>query len=539
MNNKNIVWFKNISKSDTNSVGEKAAYLSELYNQKLPVPNGFVISQKFFNSIISDYHDIIDDLFTKSTDFNNAINASNQIKNIIKKFTFTEELKTLLLKNYRELEEAERYKGIPEKTLNLISPTRDLPFVAVRISTDKAFPSLFKPSLNAYGIESLMDAIKSVLINVFSPRAILYYNKHNITLANLNVSIIIQKMSSSNKSGDMFSINPIKNSKDEIYVQSMWGIKNGYLNKPSIFIFNKSTNSLTEEHLYDQETYITKNAQFGELIAEPVPENMRHAAVLSKAELMALCDIAKKIEQIMNFPQHIEWTIGRKGVQIVQTQPITRILNKPLTTKPSTESNVISQGIPLVAKSASGRIIQDIQNTDVSDNIILADELNNNMLPALIKSGGFVTSTLGLTSNAAFMCKEFDIPCIVGATNITRAVRDNQKVEFNSDGSITSIIEQVAPVENYSSYSNNPQQQYSESETQSNELSNTSSVSGGFDELYQHFMRLERYITELVSHEAQKRASGENTTEEDARRAQKLSELEWQIRALRKKINED
>ena len=47
-----ILWFSQIDKNDTNSVGGKAANLGELTRAGLPVPNGFTVTAgAYFNFI--------------------------------------------------------------------------------------------------------------------------------------------------------------------------------------------------------------------------------------------------------------------------------------------------------------------------------------------------------------------------------------------------------------------------------------------------------------------------------------------------------
>jgi len=529
MTDKNIIWLKDVSKTDIESIGEKAAYLGEINKNKIPTPNAFIISTNFYKEILKEFSEQITGIVSQVSDYESATNVSNQIKERINQFVFTDELKELLLKNYKALGEPEHYKDIPEKTLNLISSGRDLPFIAVRASSTKAFPGLFKPVLNVYGIEQLVSAIRKILIEIFSTRALLFYYKNNINISDFSVAIVIQKMSNAKKCGDLFSINPIKNSKDEIYAQAIWGINNGYLDNPSISIFNKSTKQIVNEEIAKQETYITKNAQFGELISERIPEQAHSSSVLSQTELSILTDLAMKIEQIMNFPQHIEWVVERNNLQIIQTQPITRILNKPLTVQQSNAENVVAQGIPIINEYISGNALFDIQNQDdLSNSIFITKKLENQMLSQIIKSKGVVTSSKSLTSNLVLACKEFKIPCVIGIRELNNIIKEGQNIEIK-DGSIIAMLEATSTPEYYS--------ENTETETYSTAYS-SESESKGFEDIYQYLIKLERYITELVSAEAQKRASGEHISEEDFKKSQKLSELEWQVRSIRKKLED-
>ena len=45
----NILWFKEVSDLDLGQVGSKAVVISKLFNNNIPVPNGFCISNEVFS----------------------------------------------------------------------------------------------------------------------------------------------------------------------------------------------------------------------------------------------------------------------------------------------------------------------------------------------------------------------------------------------------------------------------------------------------------------------------------------------------------
>ena len=48
--NRDIVWFKEVSKSDIGLVGGKGANLGEMQRAKAPVPNGYIVTaQAYFD----------------------------------------------------------------------------------------------------------------------------------------------------------------------------------------------------------------------------------------------------------------------------------------------------------------------------------------------------------------------------------------------------------------------------------------------------------------------------------------------------------
>ncbi|MBT4114280.1 hypothetical protein HOE41_01415 [Candidatus Woesearchaeota archaeon] len=524
MDESHIYWLSDLSIGDVDRFGEKAAYLAELHNKKIPIPNAFVISSDFFDGVLARFRPELQEALANVSDLQSAYNAAAQARNILDKFTINESGTELLLNTYKKLPDYVEHENMSALTKQLVSSGRDLPFVAVRASPTRSSPFQFKPVLNAYGIEQLTDSIKKVIMSAFSPQAIYYRYKHGIEQLDISMSIIVQKMAQAVKSGDMFSINPIKNSKSELYAQAIWGINLDMLTNPSTFVFNKMDKTILEKNVVKQEKYYTRNAQFGELLLEPLPEHMRSITLLNERELSILADIATRIEQIMNFPQHIEWAIERNSVQILQTRPITRILEKPLLT---TESGVLINTLTSSGKAVVVFSKQDLQKIN-AEAVMVATDASRELFPYIVQSAAVINRARGLTSPAAQICRDFSIPALFQAEIIDR-ISEGQDIQFT--GQNVELVQSVAaaPIPSYGEYSsqNTPTQDIAEP---------TTSTNGDISSIKTQFEHLERALTEQVSREAQRRASGEHLAEEDFKRSQLISELEWQVRNLRIKL---
>jgi pyruvate, water dikinase len=517
-----ISWLSEISLSDAKQVGEKAAYLAELHNKKLPVPNAFIIDPQFFKNMISRYYVELEEALSSVIDLQSSYTAAKKIREILSKFSLTSEAKDILLSNYRKINEHPDHENMSSLTRQLVTAGRDLPFVAVRASPLDPAPLLIQSVLNAYGIEQIVESIRKVIVSAFSPQAIFYRYKKGKSQLDFSIAIIVQKMVHAVKSGDMFTLNPIKNSKSEIYTQVVWGINPNYLTNPSTFIFDKNTLAISESRNVQQNEYYTKNAQFGEILLEPLPVHLRQVHKLSEGERKALAELSLQVERIMNFPQYIEWVIERNTIHIVQTRPITRIFSKPLV---ATE-----QGILLNNSTSSGNAIVIRNNEDLqklqSESVIVSSLAGRDIFPYLVQSAGYITSSNSLTSPAAQYCRDFSIPGIIQVDDFDH-LSDAQEVRFTGQ-SCEFVQPQQTLVPSYSSQNIPSYDVPSPSSSEGSDLSN----------IREQFEKLERALTEQVSKEAQKRAAGEHTSEEDYRKSQLISDLEWQVRTLKKKLDE-
>lgn len=65
------------------------------------------------------------------------------------------------------------------------------------------------------------------------------------------------------------------------------------------------------------------------------------------------------------------------------------------------------------------------------DYILVIDQTNPDLLPIMKFAKAIVTEYGGLLSHAAIVSREFNIPCIVGVSNVTNLLKNNDKIKLN------------------------------------------------------------------------------------------------------------
>ncbi len=517
---KDIFWFRDISKRDVEVVGEKAAYLGEISNDNIHVPPGFVLSTSIYNYFVKQIKDKINEILIKVdyTDFNSMNLAYNEISRLFSGLDFPESLKNSILDAYRQIGSSAEldHPNITDRTMELIKTGRDLPDIVVRVSPTKAIPTIIEPALNIRGIEQLIVAVRNCWAAYFSPRALYLRYQKNIDWQDIEIPIIIQKLISPLKSGDLFTLNPVTNNTEQMLIQTIWGFNIGGMNNPTSLIINKNTHSLIEASINSQQNYIVRDAHEGRLVPKALPPDVQNSQILSRGEIDDLSKIALKIESMFNFPQHIEWGIEKERIYILQARKIIDIFKTP--PKKTTQESQLN-GLFVSSGSAEGTAKMVLSPSDMDKiekgDIFVTSEASKEFLSALMKSSALINGGSGLTSYAGFISRELGIPCLIGAKKAAN-IADGYQISL-SDNSV-SIREPVKQVPIESEYGGSP------------------STSSQFTELEEYIKRLSKYIADLNYKEAEKRRSGEYISPEEEERAKLLSEIEWQIRDMRQKL---
>lgn len=101
------------------------------------------------------------------------------------------------------------------------------------------------------------------------------------------------------------------------------------------------------------------------------------------------------------------------------------------------EKKVICKGMPASPGMASGRakIVSDYGSIGKMEqgDILVALYTTPLLTPAILKASGIVTETGGIACHAAIVAREFGIPCIVGAENATKILKDAMNINIDGE----------------------------------------------------------------------------------------------------------
>ncbi|MBS3084334.1 hypothetical protein J4411_00265 [Candidatus Pacearchaeota archaeon] len=320
-----VRWFSKIDKSMISLVGEKAANLGEIYNNKFPVPNGFVITSEayenfLFSSKISEkINSLLNNLDTKNNEL--LISASEKIKKLVVNSELPEELKEEIIDSYQVLgsNKIEIERGSAYDILN--NATEPI-FVSVRSSL--CFKSHRGSSmheqdtyLNVKGNESLLEHVKSAFASLFNPDTLKRELEKGLESGKIKIAVIVEKMVDSDKSGIVHSNDSFVN------IYSVWGLGEGMNIKNASsdkYVLSRDL-QLLEKKIGEKKYFVMRDSS-GFLKTSNSSEERKNSQVLNNYELQRIGDLAEKIESHFGKPQKIEFGIDESGIYILQADSL-------------------------------------------------------------------------------------------------------------------------------------------------------------------------------------------------------------------------
>jgi pyruvate,water dikinase len=311
-----VIPISRLDKSNLDVAGGKGSNLGELARLDLPVPAGFVISTSAYVSFV-EANELQEAILDRAAavvvgDPLSAEAASKAIQILFQDGTVPESLASPIRKAYAEFEQ-------------------DLP-VAVRSSATAedlptaSFAGQQDTYLNVRGEDALLDAVRNCWASLWTARAISYRARQGIDPGSVSLAVVVQELIPAEKSGILFTANPVDGQRDQILINAAWGLGEaivGGLVTPDDVVLSKKPLALVSRETGSKSVMTAIDVEGTREI--DVPAHQQDEQVLDEAEAIELARLGIEIEDHYGIPMDIEWAIANHKIAILQARPITSL----------------------------------------------------------------------------------------------------------------------------------------------------------------------------------------------------------------------
>ncbi len=447
-----VLLFDNVRNNDVPIVGGKNASLGEMIHAGLPVPNGFAVTafsyEKFIEEtqIAKKIYAVIKETVTDPNDPKQYEVASKRIRELMEKTPMPKDIEEAIREAYKQL----------NKRFNL----KDT-FVAVRSSAtaedlpDASFAGQQETYLNVKGADDLVDKVVKCWSSLFTPRAIFYRTEKNFAHDKVFISVGVQKMVNSRAAGVMFTINPVTGNRNEIVIEGNYGLGESVVSgavNPDDFVIDKTAMDIKERRIARKTIKYIRDPETGKTIHLDIPPEQQKVVCVSDEEIMALAELARKIEKHYGKPMDIEWAIDQdlpypSNIFLVQARPET-VWSKTMETpdeskgKTNEQLKVAVRGISAGKRGYGFGVAKVALTTDEASammqkgDVLVTDMTNPDFVPYMKIASAIVTDKGGITSHAAIVSRELNIPCVVGTETATEVMKTGKEYTVDSRNGI-------------------------------------------------------------------------------------------------------
>jgi pyruvate,water dikinase len=281
-----VVWFSEEACKDVTVAGGKGASLAKMAAEGLPVPPGFVIPAHILEEsvdtarlgelVLAQDHDGLRTFWSEAKPPREEISAA-----------------------YERLT-----GGRITATYKRLGSSR----VAVRSSAcaedseAASYAGQQETYLNIEGAEEVCAHVVECWASFFSEQA-MFYREQKGSLEDLGMAVVVQKMVDPDKSGVLFTVDPVRRRKDRMVVEAVFGLGEQVVSgevTPDHYVLDKKGNVKREKILGDER-------------------------ILNPDELLRLAELGHQLEEKYSVPQDIEWAIVGEEVYLLQSRPVTTL----------------------------------------------------------------------------------------------------------------------------------------------------------------------------------------------------------------------
>jgi pyruvate, water dikinase len=272
MNERVVVWFEDEACHDVACAGGKGASLAAMTAAGMPVPPGFVVPSWVLEESVevdalrgltrSGDHDAAQALVRKAEPPTHAIETA---------YASLGGLVAVRSSAAAEDSEAASYAGQQETFLSV------------------------------FGAQEVARLVVECWASFFSERA-LFYRARKGSLDDLRMAVVVQKMVEPDKSGVLFTADPVQRRRDRMVVEAVFGLGEQVV-----------SGHVTPDHYVLDRAGAVKR------------DHLVHGGVLDEEELERLASMGRRLEEQFGLPQDVEWAIADGDLYLLQSRPVTAL----------------------------------------------------------------------------------------------------------------------------------------------------------------------------------------------------------------------
>ena len=467
-NGSHVIWFEKLGRDDVPRVGGKNASLGEmvghLASQGVRVPPGFATTADAYwqfvtaNDLMKTIIGLLDNLVAGKAPLSEVGLA---IRRAFLRAEWPKDIEAAITAAYAELC-TRSGKQDADVAVRSSATAEDLP--------DASFAGQQETFLNIRGDAALLNACRRCYASLFTDRAISYRQAKGFDHVKVALSIGVQRMVRSDLGGAgvMFSIDTETGFDKVVLINATWGLGENVVQgtvdpdeyeifKP--FLSNTAVLPIIEKKLGEKSQKMIYTSD-GDHPTRNVPTSRaeRGAYVLSDPDILVLARWACAVENHYGRPMDMEWAKdGETGeLFIVQARPETvqsrRIASVFKTYRIKSKGRKLASGLSIGEAVVAGRacLIDSPRDIDrfVDGAILVTRTTDPDWVPIMKRAVAIITDHGGRTSHAAIVSRELGLPAVVGTSNATQVLHDEQELTVScAEGDEGFIYEGTADLE--------------------------------------------------------------------------------------------
>jgi pyruvate, water dikinase len=193
----------------------------------------------------------------------------------------------------------------------------DLP-VAVRSSAtaedlpDASFAGQQDTYLWVVGPAAVLQRVRDCWASLYTARAIGYRADRGLAHADVQMAVGVQKMVNARVAGVAMTLDPLNGDRSRIAIDASWGLGESVVSgevTPDHFVVDKVLRTVVGRTLAPKTVEVVPDAMNKCTVRREIPAERQHVPCLTDRQIVAVADMARRLEKQFGCPQDVEWAI--------------------------------------------------------------------------------------------------------------------------------------------------------------------------------------------------------------------------------------
>ncbi len=197
-------------------------------------------------------------------------------------------------------------------------------------SHDHSFAGQLSSFLFIQSPEEALQKVKACWASAYSERSLSYRTQRCVDpTGDIDVAVVFQEMIETDRSGVLFTCDPVKNDRSRVTINSVFGLGEGLVSgrfDGDTFVLDKENDRVISQEIVPKPRKLVRRDVGGGVTETSVPEGLKERPSLTREELVQLASMGKSVEGFYGHPQDIEWGLKDGRLYLLQSRPVTTAL---------------------------------------------------------------------------------------------------------------------------------------------------------------------------------------------------------------------
>lgn len=287
----------------------------------------------------------------------------------------------------------------------------------------------------------VVEGYKRVVASLFTPHALTYRLHKGVPFEDTAMAVACLAMVPSVCSGVMYTRHPFDPLDSCLRIDAVWGLGpyavDGVV-EPDLYRVERAGGlRLVEARPGLKHVRLIMRSD-GRQVEEVVPEQENRRLCLEEAAVLELARQGLQMEQRFGCPQDIEWAISPGGeIYLLQSRPL-RVGGKGRPASPAVPGRTVllSGGETACPGVGCGPVRLVHEGDDLLDfpegGVLVSERSSPGYVVAFQKAQAVLTDTGSVTGHMASLCREFELPAVLGLKGASTSLRDGMMVTVDA-----------------------------------------------------------------------------------------------------------